>query len=47
MAPKDDLSETKKLMGALVRMKPKPHDEMKNKKPAPKVRKKRVSKSAR
>jgi hypothetical protein len=26
---KDVLSETKLLMGALVRMKPKPHDEMK------------------
>lgn len=26
---KSDLDETKKLMGALVRMKPKPHDEMK------------------
>jgi hypothetical protein len=25
----DDLSKTKNLMGALVRMKPKPHDEMK------------------
>jgi hypothetical protein len=31
---KDDLSGTKSLMGALVRMKPKPHEEMK-------VRKKR------
>jgi len=26
---RDDLGETKRLMGALVRMKPKPHDEMK------------------
>jgi hypothetical protein len=25
----DELSETKRLMGALVRMKPKPHEEMK------------------
>jgi hypothetical protein len=28
-APKSDLDEAKRLMGALVRMKPKPHDEMK------------------
>jgi hypothetical protein len=26
---RDDLSDTKRLMGALVRMKPKPHEEMK------------------
>ena len=26
---KDDLSKTRALMGALVRMKPKPHEEMK------------------
>jgi len=26
---KDDLDQTKKLMGAVVRMKPKPHEEMK------------------
>jgi hypothetical protein len=26
---KDDLNETRRLMGALVRMKPKPHEEMK------------------
>ncbi len=32
-----DLKETKKIMGALVRMKPKPHEEMK-------LGKKRVSK---
>ncbi len=39
MTPKDDLSDTKKLMGALVRMKPKPHEEMKaGNKPAPKQR---------
>jgi hypothetical protein len=25
----DDVEETKRLMGALVRMKPKPHEEMK------------------
>ena len=29
MAKPDDLKETKNLMGALVRMKPKQHDEMK------------------
>lgn len=27
--PKDEFDETKRLMGALVRMKPKPHEEMK------------------
>ena len=27
--PKDQLDDTKRLMGALVRMKPKPHEEMK------------------
>jgi hypothetical protein len=26
---KDDLKETRRLMGALLRMKPKPHEEMK------------------
>ena len=26
---RDDLNETKQLMGALVRMKPKPHEDMK------------------
>jgi hypothetical protein len=36
---KDDLSETKQLMGALVRMKPKPHEDMK-------VGKKKVAKKA-
>lgn len=37
MAPKDEeLTATKRLMGALVRMKPKPHEDMKvgKKKPA-------------
>jgi hypothetical protein len=29
MAKPDDLNETKNLMGALVRMKPKPHEDMK------------------
>jgi hypothetical protein len=28
-ASKDEMEGTKRLMGALVRMKPKPHDEMK------------------
>jgi hypothetical protein len=27
--PKDEIEDTKRLMGALVRMKPKPHEEMK------------------
>ena len=27
--PETDLDETKRLMGALVRMKPKPHEDMK------------------
>jgi len=40
----NDLEETKALMGALVRMKPKPHEEMKVGK---KVAKKRVSKPKR
>jgi hypothetical protein len=31
--PDDDLGKTKKLMGALVHMKPKPHEEMKLGKP--------------
>ena len=31
--PNDLLSDTKLLMGALVRMKPKPHEELKGKKP--------------
>lgn len=29
MSKSDDLNETKALMGALVRMKPKPHEDMK------------------
>lgn len=29
MAKSSDLDETKKLMGALVRMRPKPHEDMK------------------
>jgi hypothetical protein len=29
MANASDLSDTKRLMGALVRMKPKPHEDMK------------------
>jgi hypothetical protein len=37
---KDDLDETKKLMGALVRMKPKPHEEMKVGKKSSKPKKK-------
>jgi hypothetical protein len=38
------LEGTKKLMGALVRMKPKPHEKMKIGKPVKKTRKKRASK---
>ena len=39
-----DLDSTKRLMGALVRMKPKPHEEMKvGKKVAKKATEKRVS----
>jgi len=40
-----DLDQTKRLMGALVRMKPKPHEEMKvgKKKPAKASAKKRAS----
>jgi hypothetical protein len=42
MTKPDDLKDTKALMGALARMKPKPHDEMKvgkkAKKSAPKKR---------
>jgi hypothetical protein len=30
--PKKDLDQTKALMGALVRMKPKPHEELKGRK---------------
>ena len=41
--PKDEIEGTKQLMGALVRMKPKPHDEMKvgKKKVVKKIRKKK------
>ena len=39
----DDVEETKRLMGALVRMKPKPHEAMKIKKT--KIMKKRVASS--
>jgi hypothetical protein len=43
-----EIEGTKRLMGALMRMKPKPHEEMKiAKKAKPKARKKRVSKTAR
>lgn len=48
MAKPDDLKGTKSLMGALVRMKPKPHDDMKVGKAKPKRTKlsaKRVSSS--
>jgi hypothetical protein len=41
------LDKTKKLMGALVRMKPKPHEDMKIGEPAKKTRKKRATKTAR
>jgi hypothetical protein len=41
----DDLDETKKLMGALVRMKPKPHEDMKVGKKAKAKKKKRARKS--
>jgi hypothetical protein len=41
---KDDLGDTKRLMGALVRMKPKPHEDMKVGKKA-KAKKKRVQKA--
>jgi hypothetical protein len=46
MAKPDDLKGTKSLMGALVRMKPKPHEEMKVGRGKPKSRravKKRAS----
>jgi hypothetical protein len=39
MAKSSELDQTKRLMGALVRMKPKPHEEMK-------VRKKKKKKPA-
>jgi hypothetical protein len=38
----DQLGETKRLMGALVRMKPKPHEEMKVGKKAAAKKKKRA-----
>jgi hypothetical protein len=44
MAKPNDLDETKRLMGALVRMKPKPHEDMKVGKKAKKAkRKKKIS----
>jgi hypothetical protein len=45
---KDDLDKTIKLMGALMRMKPKPHEDMKigKKKKAKKASKKRIVKAA-
>lgn len=43
MAKPGSLENTKRLMGALVRMKPKPHDEMKVGK---KVKKKKAKKKA-
>jgi len=46
MAKSDDLEKTRRLMGALVRMKPKPHEEMKvgkKKKQAASKQKKRKS----
>jgi hypothetical protein len=42
---KDELDETKRLMGALVRMKPKPHEDMKLGKA--KVKKKKVGRNKR
>jgi hypothetical protein len=39
----DEIEETKRLMGALVRMKPKPHEEMKVGKKKAKTVKKRAS----
>jgi hypothetical protein len=39
MTKSTDLTETKRLMGALVRMKPKPHEEMKVNKPTKKIAK--------
>jgi hypothetical protein len=38
----DDLDKTKRLMGALVRMKPKPHEDMKAGKKAKKKRAKKT-----
>jgi hypothetical protein len=42
MSKEDQLSETRKLMGALVRMKPKPHEEIVAKKKAPRAAKKKT-----
>jgi len=42
-----DIEGTKSLMASLVRMKPKPHEEMKIGKPAKKARKKPAKKSPR
>jgi hypothetical protein len=39
---KDELEQAKRIMGALVRMPPKPHDEMKLGKPRGKPRKSRT-----
>jgi hypothetical protein len=36
--PRDEMLQAKQLMGALVRMKPKPHEELKKKKPTPNKR---------
>ena len=45
---KDELDGTKRLMGALVRMKPKPHEDMKVGKPAKaKKQKRKKAKSSR
>jgi hypothetical protein len=44
MAQDGDIEKTKSLMGALVRMKPKPHDEMKIGKKAKKSKKSKKSK---
>jgi hypothetical protein len=43
-SPKGDLSGTRSLMGALVRMKPKPHEEMKVGKKAKAKAKKKLGK---
>jgi hypothetical protein len=46
MAKPDDLSGTKSLMGALVRMKPKPHEDMKVGRVKPKKAKPSAKKNA-
>ena len=43
---KDEMNQTRRLMGALVRMKPKPHAEMKVHKSARKSRKRKTKQSA-